>query len=146
MFQRNGILGFYAGAVPAVAQIIPYMGINFALYDYLVRNGNEKNVGSAGVAGFISGGVSKVIAHPLDTVKKRLQAQTYKATSKVGYQGMIDCIFTVTKEEGVLALYRGLVPTVLKSMVGTSLTFASFTLTKNVLESVHDYRKQQISL
>ena len=64
MHSRNGIRGFFVGSVPAVIQIIPYMGINFALYDYLVRIGTEKgkkggnkvNAGGAGMAGFIAGG------------------------------------------------------------------------------------------
>ena len=30
IYKQKGIVGFYAGAGPAVLQIIPYMGLNFA--------------------------------------------------------------------------------------------------------------------
>ena len=52
---------------------------------------------------------------------------------------MFDCVTRVAKEEGLSAFYRGLVPTVIKTMTATSLTFAVFTFTKNSLESVHDW-------
>ena len=132
------------------------MGINFAIYDYLCRqemkSGKQTKVMSAGMAGAIAGGTSKLIVYPLDTVKKRLQAQSFtqfwnmplssssaaaaKATNQ--YSNMVDCMIRMTKEEGILAFYRGLVPTVMKSMCATSITFAMFTLTKNSLETLHD--------
>merc|ERR1719401_407972 len=34
---RGSIMQSYAGVIPAIIQIIPYMGINFALYELLVQ-------------------------------------------------------------------------------------------------------------
>jgi len=137
----------FAGSMPATVGIIPYMGLNFALYDYLIKRGNKVKVKDAGAAGAIAGGTSKLIVYPFDTVKKRLQAQAFdsfwgNASDKVGkvpYKNMFDCATRVTKEEGISAFYRGLVPTVIKTMTATSLTFAVFTFAKNSLESVHDW-------
>ena len=70
MYRRQGIRGFYAGAGPAAIQIIPYMGINFALYDYFTRTFDSKSVGGAGLAGTIAGGTSKFLVYPMDTIKK----------------------------------------------------------------------------
>ena len=138
----------FAGSGPAVLGIIPYMGLNFALYDYLVKRGEKVKVMHAGAAGAISGGTSKLIVYPLDTVKKRLQAQAFDSfwgggekMNKVQYKTMVDCGVRIMKDEGVGALYRGLVPTLLKTMTATSLTFAIFQLTKNTLETVHDWRE-----
>jgi Mitochondrial carrier protein len=44
------------------------------------------------------------------------------------------------RTEGVSSLYRGLVPSVLKTTIGSGLSFTFFRMTKNVLEEVHDYR------
>jgi hypothetical protein len=52
---------------------------------------------------------------------------------------MIDCAAKVVKSEGIGAFYRGLVPTITKTMTATSLTFAIFTFTKNSLETTHDW-------
>ena len=137
----------FAGSGPAVLGIIPYMGLNFALYDYLVRNGDRVKVSDAGAAGAISGGVSKFVVYPMDTVKKRLQAQAFdsfwgsgnNSINRVHYKNMMDCGSRIFKEEGLGAFYRGLAPTVLKTMTATSLTFAIFQMAKNTLEGIHDW-------
>ncbi len=137
----------FAGSSPAVLGIVPYMGLNFALYDFLVRKGDRVKVSDAGSAGAISGGVSKLIVYPMDTVKKRMQAQAFEAfwgnaangAEKVQYKNMLDCASRILKEEGPHAFYRGLVPTVVKTMGATSLTFAIFQFTKNTLEGCHDW-------
>lgn len=138
MYQRKGIRGFYAGAGPAAIQIIPYMGINFALYDYFTRTFDSKSVGGAGMAGTIAGGTSKFLVYPMDTIKKRLQAQATIGLNHRQYKNMADCAMTMLKEEGLASFYRGLAPTVLKSCSATGLTFAFFTFTKNTLEATHD--------
>lgn len=158
----KGIHNLFAGSGPAVLGIIPYMGLNFALYDYLIRNGKKKGVGEAGMAGAIAGGTSKIIVYPLDTVKKRLQAQAFETfwgsarsakgmgaggvvggPSSVPYKNMVDCAVRVFKEEGLVSFYRGLVPTVMKSMAATGFTFSVYTMTKNTLEKAHDWRSDK---
>ena len=47
----------FAGSGPAVLGIVPYMGLNFALYDYLIRRGDRVKVSGAGSVGVIPGGV-----------------------------------------------------------------------------------------
>lgn len=147
----NPLRNLFAGCGPAVLGIIPYMGINFALYDYLVRKGEKTNAVDAGAAGAIAGGTSKLIVYPFDTVKKRLQAQAFNrfeqiqsktiisSMNTVEYKNMIDCATRIMKEEGISTFYRGLVPTLLKTMTATGLTFAVFTFTKNTLETTHDW-------
>ena len=70
------------------------MGLNFAIYGMLhragKRSGDKSNVQSAGlgcsvlsstaVCGAIAGGVSKFIVYPLDTLKRRFQAQVIVGT------------------------------------------------------------------
>jgi Mitochondrial carrier protein. len=98
----------FAGSGPAVLGIVPYMGLNFALYDYLVRKGDRVNVRDAGAAGAISGGVSKLVVYPLDTIKKRLQAQAFETfwgggenvRSGMQYKNMLDCGLTVFRDGG----------------------------------------------
>lgn len=53
--NKNPLRNLFAGCGPAVLGIIPYMGINFALYDYLIRTSEKTKVGDAGMAGAIAG-------------------------------------------------------------------------------------------
>merc|ERR1711862_181835 len=100
--------------------------------------GNKKSVSNAAIAGFISGGTSKLLIYPLDTVKKRLQAQAFQSSlhsNQIKYKGMIHCFTTIAKQEGLHSFYKGMVPTVFKSIVGTGVTFAFYTFAKNILTS-----------
>lgn len=62
------------------------------------------------VCGAVAGGLSKFIVYPLDTIKKRLQAQalyTIGSTSTSRhYNGIVDCFQKVIKDEGIKGLYR----------------------------------------
>mmetsp|Transcript_31885 Transcript_31885/g.67030 ORF Transcript_31885/g.67030 Transcript_31885/m.67030 type:complete len:410 (+) Transcript_31885:205-1434(+) len=183
MYQQKGLRGFYAGSAPGLLQIVPYMGINFALHDILVMLSESTDSRVSGVAGMGAGVISKLLVYPLDTVKKRLQAQAFWGSSPsaagivrtstkystalplnpsmysnkkrvvgainsrgvgkhnagpVVYEGMIDCFKQIAKREGLAGFYKGLVPSLLKSSVSTGASFWLFTLTKNVLRSIHD--------
>lgn len=128
LYRLEGLQGFFMGIGPAVVQIIPYMGLNFMLYESLLMSRHEESttVGHAGMAGALSGGVSKMAVFPLDTVKKRMQVQAVSGT-KI-YHHMMHCLTTIARTEGVRALYNGMVPSIAKNMIGTGLSFAIFTL------------------
>ncbi|GKY93888.1 hypothetical protein MPSEU_000355700 [Mayamaea pseudoterrestris] len=159
LHRQQGYRGFYAGVGPAIVQIIPYMGVNFTIYEYLTmplsnddhdqRHGSRRLMNSA-YAGSISGAVSKILVYPLDTVKRRLQGQALSVLlysenessslqvtrSNVRYRNMVHCMRTMYRREGFLALYKGLVPAVYKSTVATALSFAVFQWTRDVLQNV----------
>jgi len=150
LYQTKGLRGFYAGSAAAIIQIIPYMGLNFAIYDVLIRyfkeQENNKNkpatpntylISSSVLAGAISGGMSKFVVYPMDTVKKRLQAQAAQCSWR-RYKGLGDCLVTMAKQEGIPSLYKGLYPSLAKTMSATALSFTFYTLTKNVLQKTHD--------
>lgn len=137
LYRKRGIKAFYAGSGPASVQIIPYMGINFAIYDHLTQG--DKRIAQSGFAGSISGAVSKIIVYPLDTIKKRLQAQAVFGSSGDRYDGMIDCYRKMLRTEGFSSFYRGLFPSVAKTAIATSLTFSLYRGTKNILEDMHNH-------
>ena len=61
----------------------------------------------------MSGLCSKLTLLPLDGVKKRLQVQGLHGF-KQEYKGMLHCFRVVINKEGVMALYRGGTPSILK--------------------------------
>jgi hypothetical protein len=56
------------------------------------------------VAGFISGWFQVIIMQPFEIVKIRLQTQSH---TNPYYNGMVDCVKKITKEEGILSFYKG---------------------------------------
>jgi solute carrier family 25 thiamine pyrophosphate transporter 19 len=132
MHRLQGFRGFFAGVVPGLYGIVPYMGFNFLIYETLV---GERTSANAGMAGAISGGTSKLLVYPLDTVKKRLQVQAF-SSERVRYKSMADCFVKILREEGFVSLYRGILPSVMKNMIATSLSFALYIFAQNTLTSL----------
>ena len=64
---------------------------------------------------FVCGGIAscnaEIFTFPIDLAKVRLQIQGQRASSAdIGsskYRGMLHCLATVSREEGVSALYNG---------------------------------------
>jgi solute carrier family 25 thiamine pyrophosphate transporter 19 len=136
LYRRKGLRAFYAGCGPASIQIFPYMGLNFAIYDALTSG--DRDIGMSAYAGTISGSVSKIIVYPVDTIKKRIQAQAVFGAVGDVYFGMVDCFTKILKNEGYRGFYRGLLPSVLKTGIATGLSFSLFRGTKNFLEGLHN--------
>eukprot|EP01035_Chromulina_nebulosa_P023089 gene23089-29915_t len=164
--STKGPTGLFAGVGPAVIGVGPYMGLNFALFEtfkFLVdavtanvyihmwdfnnrnskRDGSEKmalpSVVRNGLSGGLAGGVSKFVVYPLDTVKKRMQAQALRSTvsalttAPTTYNGFLHCIGSIYCSEGLKGFYRGIVPTTVKSVVATAITFAAYEAGKDFL-------------
>ena len=83
------------------------------------------------------GGASKLLVYPLDTVKKRLQVQAYSLEID-RYKGTVDCLLKIVKQEGVGSLYRGIVPSVMKNTIATSLSFSLYILSYNTFTGLTD--------
>jgi len=176
LYQTKGWAGFYAGSTAAILQIIPYMGLNFAIYDVVLRylksieskdkriptptttptNSTQNTtqqqqqsqstsstttntflISSSVMAGAMAGGISKFVVYPMDTVKKRLQAQAAQCSWR-RYKGLVDCLVTMTKQEGIPSLYKGLYPSLAKNMSATAISFTIYTFTKDILQKIHD--------
>jgi solute carrier family 25 (mitochondrial carnitine/acylcarnitine transporter), member 20/29 len=78
------------------------------------------------VAGCVAGTLSILACHPLDTIRIRLQSGQFSSISQ--------CFKSSLKNEGVLGLYKGLVP----PLVGVSLINASLFGTKSLTHTMLD--------
>ena len=68
-------------------------------------------------------------------MKKRMQAASsvlsYESSSSVPSLSLKSCVKEIYHMEGVRGFYRGLLPTMLKSVAATAVTFASFEVSEN---------------
>jgi hypothetical protein len=74
--------------------------------------GDEKSFRTVVIASTLSGVTSRLILHPIDTIKARIQVQTNAVTSATGinsvYKNSFDAFRTILKFEGYRGLYKGL--------------------------------------
>lgn len=108
--KAEGVTALWAGAYPTVARA---MALNFgqlAFFSeaktYLKKtelSSTTQTITASAIAGFFA----SFFSLPFDFVKTRLQKQTKSASGVKQYNGMIDCVTKVVREEGPLRFYRG---------------------------------------
>ncbi|KAG8759735.1 hypothetical protein FRC14_005121 [Serendipita sp. 396] len=74
--------------------------------------------------GSAAGMASKVLEHPFDLTKVRLQAQVLDSTKR--FSGPIDCLTKTWKNEGIRGLYRGLPAPVVGAMAENASLFLCY--------------------
>ncbi|CAL1530849.1 unnamed protein product [Lymnaea stagnalis] len=140
IWKKEGIKGFYRGLVPSLFQIGPQMGLQFGMYTLFIGLWN-KAIGiwptsppvalESIICGSGSGAIAKLLVYPLDVIKKRLQIQGFEeARKKFGavrhYKGPIHCLVVSVQNEGVLSLYKGLYPSLIKAGVVAGINFCVY--------------------
>ena len=160
--SNHGMSGLYSGLPAALVGIMPYMGLNFALYESVKKitsqpkwksiDGGVKSESSStrlaakemvnviynGACGALAGGLSKFMVFPLDTIKKKMQGKVLLNaldSSQQKFSTISQCLEVTLQNEGVKGLYRGIVPATLKSVAATAVTFAAYEAGKDILRA-----------
>jgi len=155
--HRMNIFYFYLGTMDCLKKIIKHEDI-LALYNGLeatVMRHITWNAGYFGVifqvkaqlpekpellnnfiAGAIEGCVGTALNTPFDVVKSRIQNTPRSALLPSKYNWSIPSLFIVAREEGILALYKGFVPKVLRLGPGGGILLVVYTV---IMDSFKKY-------
>ncbi|KAI0022829.1 mitochondrial carrier domain-containing protein [Xylariomycetidae sp. FL0641] len=76
-------------------------------------------------AGAIAGVSEILVMYPLDVVKTRVQLQTGKGVGADHYNGMVDCLQKIVRNEGFSRLYRGITAPILMEAPKRATKFAA---------------------
>jgi solute carrier family 25 citrate transporter 1 len=77
------------------------------------------------IGGF-SGGMGPLVNNPLDVVKTRMQKQVVHPGKQPKYTGLLQACTLIAKEEGPLALWKGITPRLMRIMPGQAITFMTY--------------------
>ncbi|KAF6775442.1 hypothetical protein AHF37_04475 [Paragonimus kellicotti] len=134
LYHENGWRIFYRGYVPNILGILPYAGIELALfetfkqtYTKLTSSGTETKPRAPPVyvsvtAGALSSVCGQLATYPLALVRTKLQAQTVHS-ERVGF---VKLCRNIVKHEGITGLFRGLGPNMLKVIPAVSVSYACY--------------------
>lgn len=75
------------------------------------------------ISGFSAACVGPLATGPMDVVKTRLQSQDRTAAGGPRYRGFLHCLTTVAREEGVLALWKGMTPRLIRIPTGQAIVW-----------------------
>ena len=84
--------------------------------------------------GAVAATLAHVVTYPNDTIRRRLQLQGVHG-SPIQYQGAVDCLLKVSRQEGWRALYAGLGVTMLRGVPNTGIQFCVYEACKDALGS-----------
>lgn len=84
------------------------------------------------VASALGAAVAEWVTLPADVAKTRLQIQTTSDDEEVRYHGIVDCVMKVGRVEGVRALWKGLVPALIRQVCYHSFTFVLYEPIKSL--------------
>ncbi|XP_052460958.1 calcium-binding mitochondrial carrier protein SCaMC-2-A [Carassius gibelio] len=139
ILKGEGMTAFYKGYVPNMLGIIPYAGIDLAVYEtlknsWLQRYGTENTHPGVFVllgCGTVSSTCGQLASYPLALVRTRMQAQAMvEGSSQVSMTGLFKQIM---KTEGPTGLYRGLTPNFLKVIPAVSISYVVYENIKSTL-------------
>ncbi|XP_065918040.1 calcium-binding mitochondrial carrier protein SCaMC-2-B-like [Dysidea avara] len=110
--QEGGVRSLWRGNGVNVLKIAPESAIRFYAYEYFKRffvsDDKPLNMYQRLATGASAGVVAQTSIYPMEVMKTRL------ALCSTGqYRGMADCMKSVVKSEGPLALYRGILPSLI---------------------------------
>ncbi|XP_074871147.1 mitochondrial adenyl nucleotide antiporter SLC25A25 isoform X1 [Carettochelys insculpta] len=139
IFAKEGLAAFYKGYIPNMLGIIPYAGIDLAVYETLKNTWLQRyavNSADPGVfvllaCGTISSTCGQLASYPLALVRTRMQAQaSVEGAPEVTMSGLFKHIL---KTEGAIGLYRGLAPNFMKVIPAVSISYVVYENLKMTL-------------
>jgi len=144
--KQQGIKGLYSGAVPTTQRAIMITVLNLSSYDILKRHlfsqtvlpyKFKENQVTHITASLLSGVISTYGSCPFDVAKTRIMNQPIDPITKRGlkYRGALDCMIKTSREEGILTLWNGSVPSFCRNVPWLVTFFLSYEyLKKNSLD------------
>ncbi|XP_046695092.1 calcium-binding mitochondrial carrier protein SCaMC-2-B isoform X7 [Silurus meridionalis] len=140
ILQKEGVAAFYKGYIPNVLGIIPYAGIDLAVYETLKNSWLQRyatDSADPGVfvllaCGTMSSTCGQLASYPLALVRTRMQAQA--ATLDGAPQMSMSSLFRhIVRTEGAMGLYRGLAPNFMKVIPAVSISYVVYEHLKTTL-------------
>jgi len=138
MFQE-GALSFYKGLTPFVTHLVTKYSVRWYFNEFYRGLLTDKNGKVSTFNGFLAGtgsGITEavLIVTPFEVIKTRLQQQKGLDSKALKYKGLVQTARLIAQEEGVTALWKGNVPTMLRQGINQLFLFGSYDyLKKGVL-------------
>ncbi|KAH9152671.1 hypothetical protein LEN26_003678 [Aphanomyces euteiches] len=140
--KEQGVASFWRGNLTNVIRYFPTQALNFAfkdIYKKLFLDGVKKedfwrfflgNLASGGAAG----ATSQFFVYPLDFARTRLCADV-GAGKERQYEGLIHCMKSIAKTDGIPGLYRGFVVSVGGIIVYRAAYFGGYDTARDIIIS-----------
>eukprot|EP00984_Skeletonema_dohrnii_P008051 scaffold2949_cov92-Skeletonema_dohrnii-CCMP3373.AAC.2 len=150
--KEEGLGALYKGVVPTMLRQGCNQAVNFTAYNWSKkrvlawkkeRAAADGTISSGEITldhwqslllGGLSGGMGPLVNNPLDVVKTRMQKQVIRPGTEPKYQSLMQSCMVIAKEEGTLALWKGITPRLMRIMPGQAITFMTYEAVSKQME------------
>jgi len=125
--RAEGLSGIYRGLVPTICKSASNQAIRFGVFGeykrrmWGARPRDQMPPSIALGGGMTAGVIGSIITMPFDVIKTKMQGLEAQR-----YSGTLDCIAKVVRNEGLIALYKGLGARLGRAVPGQGIIFASY--------------------
>uniref|UniRef100_A0A8D3CPZ7 EF-hand domain-containing protein n=1 Tax=Scophthalmus maximus TaxID=52904 RepID=A0A8D3CPZ7_SCOMX len=132
ILKKEGVKAFYKGYIPNILGIIPYAGIDLAIYESLKNlwlSRYAKDTANPGIlvllgCGTMSSTCGQLASYPLALIRTRMQAQaSLEGSEQLPMKRMVQKIL---EKEGFFGLYRGILPNFMKVIPAVSISYVVY--------------------
>ncbi|KAM3727740.1 putative calcium-binding mitochondrial carrier F55A11.4 [Dirofilaria immitis] len=141
MYRNEGVLCFYKGIVPNLIGIIPYAGIDLAIYEtlknYYLNNYNThpvRDIVALPVCGACSSICGMLASYPFVLVRTRLQALAISDNLTQPHT-MIGQIQHIWRNDGLYGFYRGLTANLMKAVPAVAISYYVYENMRSVRDT-----------
>jgi len=140
IIAKEGFGTLYTGLSAGLLRQATYTTARLGLFNIFMDKLKERNKGQAiplvekAGAGLAAGGLGAIFGSPADLSLIRMQADgTLPAAERRNYKGVVDALFSIIKEDGMMGLFRGAGPTATRAMALNMGMLASNEQAKEIL-------------
>lgn len=139
MRKSEGITSLWRGSSLTVNRAMLVTASQLASYDQIKESILDNNLikdglGTHVTASFAAGFVASVVTNPVDVIKTRVMNMKVEPGHAPPYSGAIDCAMKTVRSEGVMALYKGFIPTISRQGPFTVVLFVTLEQVRKLLK------------
>ena len=152
---KGRVLDLYDGLSAGLLRQVVYgtsrLGFFFTFEDLLKqraeRNGTTYGFSQRAFAGFTAGGLGAFIGNPVEVALIRMQSDGLKSLAeRARYRSVFDALARIARSEGILALWSGSYPTIVRAMATNFGQLATFSEAKHQLQKRTNVSEQSRSV
>lgn len=133
ILREEGVRALWKGVAPTALRNGSNQACNFMVvgifnkWVWKKEEGKQIAVWKTMISGAIAGAMGPCLNCPLDVIKTRLMGQKIEPGQPPKYRGVMGTIGTIYKEEGLFALWKGLVPRLMRLAPGQAIMWTVVT-------------------
>jgi len=139
IIAKEGVIAMYSGLSAGLLRQATYTTTRLGIYSWLFDNftaadGTPPGFTTKALMGMAAGICGAFVGTPAEVALIRMTADgRLPPAERRNYKNVFDSLIRITREEGLITLWRGAIPTMGRAMVVNAAQLASYSQTKQML-------------